>query len=611
MGPAVHVSPRANNVPKRGHINPRSPPSSGSSRYSCSSGNPYAGYHFLRLAQSFHMSQKRDAPLKAMHYALKAIDCFEKTSNGNVRPELLMSLYLLAATKCRLGQYEEAISILKKALAMYIPEMGSEMAFGAFAGHMQLGDTYSMLGQYENAVKSYREGLRIQKQALGDNDRRVADTCRYIAESHLQVMQFTEAEELCKHAQKIHSEQCGAGSEEEGLDRKLMAIILSGNGDHEKALQNLALARVVFLSKRKDVEVAYIDASTGDTYLALGRYDEALRAYRKALPIFEWLHGEDHTQIGILFVSLAELYMKMGKLRESKSYCENALRIFGRRQAGHSPDEIATGLTELAGLFESMGEYQFAIRLFRRALKILEKLPGQQSEIAGIEAQMGVLFHMIGKYEEAYMAFKSAVCKFRCGVQKNTWFLGILLNQMGLACVGLNAIQDASKLFEEARGILGEVCGFRHAVSLAISRNLAGVYDALGRSDDAIRLLEEIVDVNEGRLGTVHPEVEEDRQRLKELLNEAGQMMQICESTLCRSPESLKGQMKQFVCWKRLLMSMRKGWVQCSRRWRGTDNTPKEMLDEVGMACSRKTNLLHKVSRISIKSNCVSHGNQL
>ena len=67
--------------------------------------------------------------------------------------------------------------------------------------------------------------------------------------------------------------------------------------------------------------------------------------------------------------------MKMGKLRESKSYCENALRIFGSRQAGDPPDEIATGLTEVSGLFESMGEYQFAIRLFRRALKILEKLP--------------------------------------------------------------------------------------------------------------------------------------------------------------------------------------------------------------------------------------------
>lgn len=611
MGSVFHGSPKAKNVPKRGHINPRSPPSSGSSRCSCSSGNPYAGYHFLRLAQSLYMSVKRDAPLKAMHYALKAIDCFEKNSSANVRPELVMSLHLLAATKCRLGQYEEAISILKRALAMYIPEMGSEMAFGAFAGHMQLGDTYSMLGQYENALKSYHEGLRIQKQVLGDMDRRVADTCRYIAESHLQVMQFAEAEELCEHAQKIHTEQCGAGSAEEGLDRKLMAIILSGNGDHEKALQNLALARTAFLANRKDVEVAYIDASTGDAYLALGRYDEALSAYRKALPIFEWVHGEGHTQVAVLFVSLAELYMKMGKLRESKSYCENALRIFGRREAGHSPDEIATGLTEVAGLFESMGEYQSAIRLFRRALKILEKIPGQQSEIAGIEAQMGVLFHMIGKYEEAYMAFKNAVCKLRCGVQKNTWFLGILLNQMGLACVGLNAIQDASKIFEEARGILGEVCGFHHAVSLAISRNLAGVYDALGRSDDAIRLLEEIVDVNEGRLGTVHPDVEEDRQRLEELLNETGHMMQFCDSTLCRSPEFLNDQMKKFVCWKGLLMSTRAGWAQCTRRWRKTDNAPKETLNEAGLARSRKANLLHRVLPILSKSNCVSHGKQL
>ena len=98
-----------------------------------------------------------------------------------------MSLYLLAATKCRLGKYEKGISILKKALAMYIPKMGFEMYFRAFGGHMQLGYTYSMLGQYENALISYHEGLKIQKEALGDKNHRVADTCRYIAESHLHV----------------------------------------------------------------------------------------------------------------------------------------------------------------------------------------------------------------------------------------------------------------------------------------------------------------------------------------------------------------------------------------------------------------------------------------
>ncbi|XP_057819411.2 protein KINESIN LIGHT CHAIN-RELATED 1 isoform X2 [Cryptomeria japonica] len=467
------------------------------------------------------MSGKKN-DVKAMDYALKAVDFFEKRSNAKAMPELVMGLHLLAAAKCRLGHYEEVIQILKKSLAMYTPEMGSEHTFGAFAGHMQLGDTYSMLGQYEDALQSYHAGLKIQKQFLGDMDCRVAHSCLYIAESHLQAMQFKEAEELCEQALKIHIEQCGIDSEEVISDRKLMVLALTGKGNHEKALENLFLARETLLVNRKDVEVANVDASIGDTYLALGLYDEAGAAYQKALPFFEWVHGKDSIIVAALSLSLAEVCLKKGTIRESKSYCENALRIYARVKVGQFPDEIASGLTEVAGLFESMGEYEHSLRLFQQALEILEKIPGQQSEVAAIEAQIGVLFHVIGKYEEAYMALKSAVCKFRCGIHRKTWFLGMLLNLMGLACLGLDALWDATEIFEEAKSILDEVCGPHHADSLAISSNLAGAYDALGRTDDAISLLEQILDVNEGRLGTLHPDVEGDRQRLKELLNESG-----------------------------------------------------------------------------------------
>lgn len=506
---------------RRGSNSPRSPVSSGSSRSLSSAENPYAGYHYLRMAHYLHMSEKKN-DFKAMQYALKAIDFFEKMSSSKVRPELIMGFHLLAATNCRLGKYVEAIRILKKSLGMYKPGMGSEHAFGAFAGYMQLGDTYSVLGQYDNALSSYHAGLRIQKQVLGHMDYRVAHTCLCIAESHLQAMQFKEAEELCEHALKIHIEKFGHGSEEEIMDRKLMALALTGKGNHEKSLENLFLARATLLANRKDVEVANIDASIGDSYLALGKYDEAVAAYQKALPIFELIHGKDHTRVAALSLSLAEVCMKKGNIKESKSYCEYALRIYGKQEGNHPADEIATGLTEVAGLFESMGEYEHSVHLLQRALEILHKIPGQQSEVAGIEAQMGVLFHMLEKYEEAYMAFKSAVSKFRHGIHRKTWFMGMLLNLMGLSCVGLNALWNATDIFEEAKSILDEVCGPLHADSLAVSSNLAGAFDAVGRTDDAIQLLEQIVDVNERRLGTVHPDVEGDTQRLKDLLNECG-----------------------------------------------------------------------------------------
>ena len=45
----------------------------------------------------------------------------------------------------------------------------------AFSGHMQLGDTYSMLGQVDRSISCYGEGLKIQIEALGDTDPRVGN----------------------------------------------------------------------------------------------------------------------------------------------------------------------------------------------------------------------------------------------------------------------------------------------------------------------------------------------------------------------------------------------------------------------------------------------------
>lgn len=66
--------------------------------------------------------------------------------------------------------------------AIKVPEVarGADHALAAFSGYMQLGDTHSMLGQLDRSIECYKEGLKIQMEALGENDPRVAETCRYV-----------------------------------------------------------------------------------------------------------------------------------------------------------------------------------------------------------------------------------------------------------------------------------------------------------------------------------------------------------------------------------------------------------------------------------------------
>lgn len=483
-------------------------------------GSQDLGPLLLRLATALHLSGENSA--KALECATRAAKFLEKTAGGKPSLDLVMSLHVLAAIYCRLGQFDDAIPILQRSVSIPDLQEGVDHALAAFAGYMQLGDILALLGQHDSALASYNTAYKMQKDALGDMDPQVGETCSYLAEAYLKALQFQEAADLCEHALKIHSAHSPPGSLEEAADRKLMALILSGKGDYQMALEHLVLASVSLRSNGNDVDVAAVDCSIGDAYVALGRFDEATFSYQKALNLFKSANGDDHTSVASVYVNLAELYMKMRKQRESKKYCESALRIYGKQNAGHSPDELASGLTEIASVFESMNEREQALLLLQRALDILEMLPGQHSAVAGVEAQMGVLYYCLGKFEEAFMVFKSAVLKLRLGAQKKSAQLGIVLNQMGLACVGLNEIWHAADTFEESRRILEEIYGPHHPETLAVCSNLAGAYDALGRSEEAICLLEHVLEVKEERLGTVHPEVEEERNRLAQLLREAG-----------------------------------------------------------------------------------------
>ncbi|XP_058087625.1 protein KINESIN LIGHT CHAIN-RELATED 2-like [Magnolia sinica] len=493
--------------------------------------NPDLGPFLLKLARDLISSG--DNPQKALELAVRAAKSFEICADGKPSLELVMSLHVVAAIHCSLGQYSLAIPVLEHSIEIPVLDEGQEHALAKFAGYMQLGDTYAMLGQLENSIQCYTAGLQVQKQVLGEMDPRVGETCRYLAEAHVQALQFDEAQKFCQMALDIHRENGTPASPDEAADRRLMGLICEAKGDHEVALEHLVLASMAMVSNGQEMEVASVDCSIGDTYLSLARYDEAVFAYQKALTVFKSSKGENHPAVASVFVRLADLYNKTGKLRESKSYCESALRIYGKPVPGTPSEEIASGLTDVSAIYESINEPEQALKLLQKALKIYNDAPGHQSTIAGIEAQMGVMYYMIGNYADSYTSFKNAIAKLRASGEKKSAFFGVALNQMGLACVQRYAINEAADLFEEARSVLEQEYGPYHPETLGVYSNLAGTYDAMGRLEDAIGILEYVVGIREEKLGTANPDVDDEKKRLGELLKEAGRVRN-------RKPKSLE-----------------------------------------------------------------------
>ncbi|KAM7275473.1 hypothetical protein ACFE04_017339 [Oxalis oulophora] len=477
--------------------------------------NPDLGPFLLKLARD-----AIDNPKKALDYAIRAAESFEKCQGPGL--EQAMSLRVVAAVYASLGRFQEAIPVMERSIEMLDVENGSDHALAKFSGYMQLGDTCLMIGQMDRSIWCYESGLRIQIEILGDSDPCIAETCRCLAEAHIQAMQFDAAERLCKTILDIHKENSAPGSLQEAADRRLMAIALEAKGDYESALEHLVLASMAMIANSQENEIAAIGISIGHIYASLCQFDEAVFSYQKALTVFKSTKGEDHPSVASVFICLAELYCKTGKLRESKAYCENALRIYSSPTPGTTCEEISGGITEISVIYEALNETEEALRLLRKAVELLEDNPAHRSTIAGIEAQMGVMFYVVGRFSEARTSFESAIGKLRATGESKSAFFGILLNQMGLTCVQLYKVDEAAAVFEEARRLLEEECGTCHVDTLGVYSNLAATYDAMGRYGDAIEILEYILKMREEKLGTANPDVNDEKSRLAELLKEAG-----------------------------------------------------------------------------------------
>ncbi|KAK9734993.1 hypothetical protein RND81_04G176100 [Saponaria officinalis] len=483
--------------------------------------NPDLGPYLLKKAKD--IISKGDTDKKAFELLLRAKKCFENSVYEKPNLDYVMCLHILASIYCGTGQHKEAIPVLERAIEIPNVELGQNHSLAKFVGCMQLGDIYAMLGHVEQSIVHYKQGLEIQKGTLGAEDPRFGRTCRYVAEAYVQAFEFDEAEKLCQMALDIHRENGSSFSIEEAADRRLMGLICESNGNHEAALEHYRLASRALCTTGQDSEVALLDCSIGDAYLVLARYDEAVFSYKKALSYFKSSKGKNPLAVALVFVRLAELYAKVGKFGDSKSYSEKALKIYTKQSTlGTNADDIANGLTELATIYESMNELDQALKLLEMSLGMYSSAPGQKSVVAGVEAQIGVMNYMLGNYSQCFEYLKSSVSDFEASGEKKSSLYGITLNQLGLTCVQLNEISEAAEYFEEAKGILEREYGMSHPDTLGVYSNLAGACDALGRWDDALDLLEYIVLTREEKLGTADPVADDEKRRLAELLNEAG-----------------------------------------------------------------------------------------
>jgi tetratricopeptide (TPR) repeat protein len=201
---------------------------------------------------------------------------------------------------------------------------------------------------------------------------------------------------------------------EEAADYRLLAIIYSAQGEHNKALESLVYANEIFVNFEQEVLLALFNTSSsattflslfitltsiiltvrdvlwqfdvatgnqsiGDELLALGRDSEAFVCFGKCVSDFKMLRGEHDALVAAAYTSLAELYLRTNNPKEAKVHCQLALQIYAKQGVGHVPGDVAYGLVNIASILVQLNEKETALLLLKRAYNIQDRLPGSNS----------------------------------------------------------------------------------------------------------------------------------------------------------------------------------------------------------------------------------------
>ncbi|MBW6473021.1 MAG: tetratricopeptide repeat protein [Anaerolineaceae bacterium] len=243
---------------------------------------------------------------------------------------------LLGRYKLQIGEFEEAVKFIKRALLIVEKVSGVESAEHT-ENMNNLGTALHRMGRFEDAKKCFEQTIIIDKKILGKKDPAVAIGHNNLGQVLIDMNSLDGAIIHLEKALEINIDHFGkehylVASGHYNLGMALMAI-----GDFPRARAQLELA----LAKRKKnfgddhLDVAEAHHGLGMILQTIGNAPEALEHYKEAVRIYE-AENKGNLKLAASYTNLGGILHVQGEVDLARSYYQKALVIF---EAGLPADD--------------------------------------------------------------------------------------------------------------------------------------------------------------------------------------------------------------------------------------------------------------------------------
>jgi tetratricopeptide (TPR) repeat protein len=268
----------------------------------------------------------------------------------------------------------------------------------------------------------------------------------------------------------------------------------------------LAIAPAPSLAQQADLDGL---VKRYDELFQAGNYDAALAEARKFEAAARARYGTQHeSYAGALFLQARALYV-LGKYPEAEKLYKLALPIFEKaKPSAASTRDLAKTLNGLGRVYEHQGRYAEAETVQKRALSLVENSPDSDQMVVSYALEdLGNAYFGEGRYAEAEDYYQRALAIREKAPGGDRTAVTQTLNLISNVYMRTGRFAEAETLLKRAVDIQEKAFGPNHPDVAKSLTNLAELYRLRGRYGEAEPLQRRALEIQEKALGTDHPHV--------------------------------------------------------------------------------------------------------
>jgi tetratricopeptide (TPR) repeat protein len=404
--------------------------------------------------------------------------------------------FSLAENRCwdaAIAHWETSQELLEKALG----------TVEVVAGIMHnIGVVYSQMNEYEKALDSIKQCLRIRGTIHGEQHILYAQTIQRIGDIFLGMSDYHEAVESYNWALDVMYKEPALHRVEIGeiLDNK--GTIHYSKGEIEEALQ---CHQEALRSKQVDLgedhpELVVTYHHIGNCLSDQGNVDDAIIHFEEAIRLKELdLDGGPERDSDILTIE-GILHNLEGNQEQGLECYEKSLQILVTK-VSHRKEKVASLLHLIGCVYLMSGEQKKAMKLFEESLQARRKVLGfVHLDVASTLFNMAFLHQTRNRLDKALKCLEEAL-KIRQLRLPDSEKVAVTHEKIGSLARAIGKTKKAQIAFEAALKIRKLIHGEQHEAVATVLQELGDLMDDIGEYDTAMSHYIDALDIRRNRLG--------------------------------------------------------------------------------------------------------------